>query len=469
MSEKDFLQDEAYRDRISSVTESGKRNWIYALKPDGKYYNIRNIVAFFYVAVFFIMPFIKVNDMPFFLINVVEGKFILFSKIFWPQDFFIFAIAMVTMIVFVVLLTVVFGRIFCGWACPQTFFMEFVFRKIEWMIEGSPNQQRKLNQAPWTTQKLVKKTLKHGIFLSISFIIANTFLAYIISKDELFKIINEPVSQNLGLFVGLVFFTLLFYSVFAYVREIVCTTICPYGRLQGVMFDKDTMQIAYDYGRGEPRGKFKKNEERTEGDCINCYKCVAVCPTGIDIRNGVQMECVGCTACIDACDDVMEHVGLPKGLIRYASENEISKGNKFQFNNRMKAYSALLVILILFMSVLIATRSSVDVLISRAGGQIYHEVSDDKLGNLYDAKIINKTNKEFPVYLKLEGVEQGEIKVVGNIKELLLKKEAINELTFFIEIPKSQIKRHSSDLKVSVYHEEQLIQTVKVKFLGPFN
>jgi cytochrome c oxidase accessory protein FixG len=467
MSNQDFLQDEAYRDRISSVTESGKRNWIYALKPEGKFYNIRNVIAFFYLAVFFILPFIKVNDMPFFLINVVEGKFILFSKIFWPQDFFIFA--MVTLIVFIVLLTVVFGRIFCGWACPQTFFMEFVFRKIEWLIEGSPNQQRKLNQGPWTIQKLVKKTLKHGVFLSISFIIANTFLAYIISKDELFKIISEPISQNLGLFVGLVFFTLLFYSVFAYVREIVCTTICPYGRLQGVMFDKDTMQIAYDYGRGEPRGKFKKNEERTDGDCINCYKCVAVCPTGIDIRNGVQMECVGCTACIDACDDVMEHVGLPKGLIRYASENEISKGNKFHFNNRMKAYTALLVILILFMSVLIATRSSVDVLISRAGGQIYHEVSGDKLGNLYDAKIINKTNKEFPVYLKLEDVEQGEIKVVGNKKELLLKKEAINELTFFIEIPKSQIKRHSSDLKVSVYHDEQLIQTVKVKFLGPFN
>jgi cytochrome c oxidase accessory protein FixG len=469
MSNKDFLQDEAYRDRISSVTESGKRNWIYALKPDGKYYNIRNIVAFFYVAVFFIMPFIKVNDMPFFLINVVEGKFILFSKIFWPQDFFIFAIAMVTLIVFIVLLTVVFGRIFCGWACPQTFFMEFVFRKIEWLIEGSPNQQRKLNEGPWNRQKVTKKVLKHGVFLSISFIIANTFLAYIISTDELFKIISEPVSQNLGLFVGLVFFTLLFYSVFAYVREIVCTTICPYGRLQGVMFDKDTMQIAYDYGRGEPRGKFKKNEERTDGDCINCYKCVAVCPTGIDIRNGVQMECVGCTACIDACDDVMEHVGLPKGLIRYASENEISKGNKFHFNNRMKAYTALLVILILFMSVLIATRSSVDVLISRAGGQIYHEVPGDKLGNLYDAKIINKTNKEFLVYLKLEGVEQGEIKVVGNKKELLLKEEAINELTFFIEIPKSQIKRHSSDLKVSVYHEDQLIQSVKVKFLGPFN
>lgn len=469
MSDKDFLQDEAYRDRISSVTESGKRNWIYALKPDGKYYNIRNIVAFIYVAVFFIMPFIKVNDMPFFMINVVEGKFILFSKIFWPQDFFIFAIAMVTMIVFVVLLTVVFGRIFCGWACPQTFFMEFVFRKIEWLIEGSPNQQRKLNQGPWTGQKIAKKTLKHGVFLSMSFIIAHTFLAYIISVDELFKIISEPLSQNLGLFVGLVFFTLLFYSVFAYVREIVCTTICPYGRLQGVMFDKDTMQIAYDYGRGEPRGKFRKNETRTEGDCINCYKCVAVCPTGIDIRNGLQMECVGCTACIDACDDVMDHVGLPKGLIRYASENEISEGTKFHFNNRMKAYSALLVILILFMSVLIATRSSVDVLISRAGGQIYHEVSDNKLGNLYDAKIINKTNKEFPVTLKLEGIDNAEIKIVGNKKEIMLKKEAINELTFFIEIPKDQIKKHSTELKVMVYDGDYLIQSVKTKFLGPFN
>jgi cytochrome c oxidase accessory protein FixG len=285
LREEDLLHADSYRDRVSTVTDSGKRNWIYALKPTGKWYNYRKYIAYFYLAIFFIIPFIKINDLPFMMINIPNGKFILFSKIFWPQDFFIFAIAMITFIVFIVLFTVVFGRLFCGWVCPQTVFMEFVFRPIEWLVEGSASQQRKLNEEPWTTHKIIKKSLKHFIFIVISFIISHTFLSYILGVDEIIKIISEPMSEHLVLLTGLVVFALIFYGVFAYLREIVCTTICPYGRLQGVMFDKDTMQIAYDYKRGEPRAKYKKNVIRPEGDCIGCMKCVQVCPTGIDIRD----------------------------------------------------------------------------------------------------------------------------------------------------------------------------------------
>lgn len=466
MRDEDLLHAESFRDRVSTVTETGKRKWIYALKPAGLYANARNILAVAYLAIFFVMPFIKVNGMPFFMINIPEGRFIIFSKIFWPQDFFIFAIAMITFIVIIVLFTVIFGRLFCGWACPQTFFMEFVFRKIEWWIEGSPAQQRKLNDGPWTQEKIVKKGLKHFVFFGISFLIANTFLSYIIGVDELFKYISEPISEHLVLLFGLLVFTFLFYGVFAYVREIVCTTICPYGRLQGVMFDKDTMQISYDYKRGEPRGKFKKNEVRSSGDCINCFKCVAVCPTGIDIRDGVQMECVGCTACIDACDEVMDHVNLPKGLIRYASENEISSGQPFKFNARMKAYSGLLTLLVVMMLVLIFTRKTVDTYISRVKGQLYQEVEGDKVANLFDAKIINKTNKEIPVTLKVEDIP-GEVKLIGRNSGIQLKKEAVNEVTFFVEIPKSELKERSSSIKIGVYQGDERIQTIKTKFLGP--
>jgi len=466
LKEEDLLHGETFRDRVSSVSEEGKRNWVYALKPSGSWYNYRKYLAWFYLAIFFIMPFIKLNGLPFMMINITEGKFILFGKIFWPQDFFIFAIGMITFIIFVVLFTVVFGRLFCGWVCPQTVFMEMVFRPIEWLVEGSPAQQKKLNAAPWNREKVIKKTLKHAIFLFISFVIAHTFLAYILGLDEVIKIISEPVGQHIGLLSGLIIFTLLFYSVFAFVRDIVCTTICPYGRLQSVMFDKDTMQIAYDYKRGEPRGKFRKNVERVEGDCINCMKCVHVCPTGIDIRDGVQMECVGCTACIDVCDDVMEALHFDKGLIRYASENEISTGRKFHFNTRMKAYTGLLVFLLAGMVLLIATRKTVDVYISRVNGQLYQEVEGDKISNLFDAKIINKTREEIPLTLKLEGLD-GTIKLIGN-KQITLKKEAINEFTFFLEIPKSQIKKRSSNLKIGVYQGDERIQTVKTKFLGPF-
>lgn len=468
MLEDDLLHAETYRDRISTVTETGKRNWIYALMPEGKFYQFRNYLALSYLAIFFAMPFIKVNGMPFFMINIIEGRFIIFSKIFWPQDFYIFAVAMITFIVFIVLFTVIYGRLFCGWACPQTFFMEFVFRKIEWWIEGSPSQQRKLNEGPWDKNKIVRKSLKHFVFFGISFLIANTFLSYIIGVDELYKIIREPISEHLALLGGLIVFTFLFYGVFAYVREIVCTTICPYGRLQGVMFDKDTMQISYDYGRGEPRGKFKKNEERALGDCINCFKCVAVCPTGIDIRDGVQMECVGCTACIDACDDVMAKVGLPKGLIRYASENEISTKQPFVFNARMKAYTVLLFILMGVMVALVATRKTVDAYISRVKGQLFQESPEGVISNLFDAKIINKTNQEIPVSLRVEGIEGSVVRYVGKKTEVTLKKEAINEVTFFIDIPKSELKERSSQIKVGVYQGDERIQTVKTKFLGPF-
>ncbi|MBK8722289.1 MAG: cytochrome c oxidase accessory protein CcoG [Saprospiraceae bacterium] len=466
MKEEDFLHEEAFRDRVSTVTDTGKRNWVFALKPSGKWYNYRKILAYFYLAIFFILPFIKVNGLPFMLINITEGKFILFSKIFWPQDFFIFAIAMITFIIFIVLFTVVFGRLFCGWVCPQTVFMEFVFRPIEWLIEGSPNQQRKLNESTWNKEKMFKKGLKHFIFFMISFVISHTFLCYILGVDEVYKIIREPFSEHLGLLTGLIFFTYLFYAVFAFVRDLVCTTVCPYGRLQGVMFDKDTIQIAYDYKRGEPRGKFKKGVDRVEGDCINCLKCIHVCPTGIDIRNGLQMECVGCTACIDACNEVMDTVHMERGLIRYASENEISKGEKFHFNSRMKAYTVLLTIMIIVMGVLIGTRKTVDTYISRVKGQLYQEVPGDKISNLFDAKIINKTRSEFPITLRLENGE-GTIRLVGS-NVFTLKKESINEFTFFLDLPKSALTERSNDIKIGVYNGEERIQTVSTKFLGPF-
>ncbi len=466
MKEEDLLHAETFRDRVSSVSETGRRNWVYALKPSGKWTNYRKYLAWLYLAVFFVMPFIKVNDMPFMMINLPEGKFILFSKIFWPQDFFIFAIGMITFIIFIVLFTVIYGRLFCGWTCPQTVFMEFVFRPIEWLIEGSPAQQKKLNAGEWNSGKILKKTLKHGLYLLISFVIAHTFLAYILGIDELVKIIREPLSDHVGMLSGLVIFTLLFYAVFAFVRDIVCTTICPYGRLQSVMFDKDTMQIAYDHQRGEPRGKFKKNVVRTEGDCVNCLKCVQVCPTGIDIRDGVQMECVGCTACIDACDEVMDALHFERGLIRYASENEISTGKPARFNTRMKAYTGLLGVLLVAMVFLVATRKTVDTYISRVKGQLYQEVEGGKISNLFDAKIINKTREEIPLTLKLEGMD-GTIKLVGS-QQITLKKEAISEVTFFLEIPKDQIKKRSSTLRIGVYQGDEKIQTVKTKFLGPF-
>lgn len=458
--------NEAFRDRMSNTTAEGKRNWFYVSKPPkGKFTKWRNRLNFFYFALFFALPFLRYQGRPFFMINFPKGEFIVFGKIFWPQDFFLFAVGMITMIVFVILFTVIWGRLFCGWICPQTVFMEGLFRKIEWWIEGSPTQQKKLDQMPWNWEKIRKKGLKQLIFLGVSFLIANTFLAYIISTDELFAIIREPISEHLTLLTGIIGFTLVFYFVFAYVREIVCTTICPYGRLQSVLVDQDSMQVSYDYVRGEPRGKMSKKVENDFGDCIDCKKCVIVCPTGIDIRDGVQMECVGCTACIDACDEVMDKIGRPQGLIRYASEREIRENKKFVFTTRMKAYSGALVVLLGIMTYLIASSKSISANISRVKGQLFQELPDNKISNLYDAKVLNKKNKEYPIELKVLDMD-GEIKMIN--KHPILKKQGLTDLTFFVILDHSKVLKRSNSIKIGVFADGELVDEVKTTFLGPF-
>jgi cytochrome c oxidase accessory protein FixG len=347
--------EESFRDHIATVNEKGKRVWIFPKKPSGTLYNYRKITSYLLLLLLFGLPHVKINGEQFLLFNILERKFILFGNIFWPQDFYLFAITTIVGVICIVLFTIIYGRVFCGWMCPQTIFMEMVFRRIEYWIEGDFTYQKKLDKQKWNKEKIIKRVIKHSIFWMISFIIANTFLAYIIGSDELWKIQTDPLGKHVGGFLSIVIFTTVFYFVYARLREQVCTTICPYGRLQGVLLDPNSMVVAYDHKRGESRSKFHKNEDRLaqgKGDCIDCKLCVSVCPTGIDIRNGTQLECINCTACIDECDHMMESVGLKKGLIRFVSENGIKNGTKFEWTRRVKAYTVLLIglsILLIFL------------------------------------------------------------------------------------------------------------------------
>ncbi|HEY1045024.1 MAG TPA: cytochrome c oxidase accessory protein CcoG [Bacteroidia bacterium] len=458
--------DQSYRDSIGTIGKDGKRKWVFPIQPKGRLYNLRGLLSIFYLIVLFTLPFLKMNGHPMFLFNVLERKFILFGSVFWPQDLVIFGIAMITLILFVILFTVAFGRIFCGWVCPQTIFMEMVFRKIEYWIDGTASQQIKLKNSPWTSEKVFKRTLKHLVFYAISFLIANTFLAYIIGVDELFKIITEPVSQHVKGLIMLMIFSGVFYFVFAWFREQVCLIACPYGRLQGVMLDKNSIVVAYDYKRGEPRGKVKKGEDpKLKGDCIDCGLCVKVCPTAIDIRNGTQLECVNCTACIDACDEVMVKIDKPKGLIRFASENAITKGVFNIFNWRTKAYSIVLIILLGVLITLISSRVNIETTVLRAPGLLFQKTDSNHYSNIYMMKTINKTYK--PVTLRLVVVEPkgAEIKLVGD--SVRIKPESKYDGQFFIILPSNHMTGHKTKVLIDVYQGDKKLERVKTAFLGP--
>lgn len=464
---RDAERDESYRDAISTVDKAGKRVWVYPKKPKGKFTNWRRWFGYALLTLLFVGPFIRIHGEPLLMINLVERRFVFFGQVFWPQDFLIFVIGFLTFIVFIALFTVAFGRLFCGWACPQTVFMEQVFRRIEYAIEGDWKQQQALNKGPMTGDKAWKKTLKHVIFIAISFFIANTFLAYIIGSDELIRIIKEPAAQHAGGLIAIVAFSGAFYGNFAFFREQACTTVCPYGRLQGVLLDRKSIVIAYDHERGEPRGHFRKNEAREEtgkGDCIDCKACVHVCPTGIDIRNGTQLECVNCTACIDACDSMMEGVNLPKGLIRYASESEIADKKPFNFDTRMKAYSFVLVALIGVLSTLIAVRTDTDTTLLRAPGMIYQEQPDGRISNLYQIKTVNKTRYDLPLRLVLLNSE-GEIKIIG--REMDLKAGELAQGELFIILPRTELQGTKTKVTIGIYNGEELLEKVKTSFVGP--
>lgn len=465
--ENSRIQDESFRDRMITIDDEGNRNWIYPTKPKGKFYNLRSYVSYGFFILFFALPFVQVNGHPLFLFNILEAKFILFGKIFWPQDFFIFGLGMISFVVFIILFTAAFGRLFCGWVCPQTIFMEMLFRKVEYAIEGDAPKQKRLNDGPWTKEKVFKKTLKISLFFLLSFIIANFFLAYIIGIDELKSIITDPVSQHLGGLAAITIFSFVFFGVYTWFREQACTVVCPYGRLQSVLLDKNSMVVAYDYQRGEPRGKVKDKDVLHLGDCIDCFLCVKVCPTGIDIRNGTQMECVGCTACIDACDEIMDKTHRPRGLIRYASENGIELNQPLRYTSRMKLYTILLIVLTGILATMLITRKYVDATVMRTAGMLYQEVGKDSLSNLYNIKMVNKSNKNINLTLKLENLP-GTLTVPGN-GTIPLPKEGQGSGSFFITLPKSVVKDRKTELEIGLYDGDKKIDTQSSNFLGPIN
>lgn len=459
--------EEEFRDSIATVDEKGKRIWVYPKKPAGQYHNWRIAVTVFLLSILFAGPFLKINGQPFLLLNVFERKFVILGQAFWPQDFFLLAVVLITFFVFVILFTVVFGRVWCGWMCPQTLFMEMVFRKIEYWIEGDSTAQRRLSKEPWTTKKIAKKTSKHVIFFAISLLIAHTVMAYLIGINETFDIVRRPPAENLAGFIGLAAFTGVFYFIYAKFREQACIAVCPYGRLQGVLLSKESIVVAYDWLRGEPRGYRKKNAEANTntGDCIDCKLCVHVCPTGIDIRNGTQLECVNCTACIDACDDVMVKIGKPKGLIRYASYNSIKDGILKIINGRVIGYTVVLCALLGVLSFALVTRSDVETTVLKVPGTLYQR-EPGFITNLYNVEFVNKTFNELELEIKVESPATAQL-VKADGKSIKVPAEGFVKGVYFIRIPEKDVTNARTIVKLGIYRDNKKIESVKLKFIGP--
>lgn len=463
------IENDGYRDTISLVNKkTGDRQWVYPKKPKGPLYKGRTWFSILLMLLLFGGPFMKINGHPLLLLNILERKFIIFGIPFWPQDMVLFALLMLTFVVFIIVFTVMFGRVWCGWACPQTIFMEMLFRKIEYLIEGDYKAQKKLDDQPLNTEKIIKKGSKHAIFFLIAVAIANTFLAYIIGIDEVTKLITDGPMAHMGQFVALIIFSFVFYIVFAKVRELACIVICPYGRLQGLMLDKNSIVVAYDFVRGEPRGIRRKGAEQQLGDCVDCHRCVQVCPTGIDIRNGTQLECVNCTACIDECNDVMTKIHKPEGLIRYASQEQIAKGIGRRLTMRSTAYLAVLTLLMSLLIYFITTRKSIETTILRTPGMLYQQQDNNRVSNMYNFEIVNKTFDNQQVRVEISEPAGATLKMVDReTNDLLLTEDGIVKGSFFILIDKAAIKQNNIPARIKIFSNGELLEEMKTNFVGP--
>lgn len=382
-----------------------KKEKIYPKRITGRFRTIRWITTSTLVGLYIITPWIRFNGRQAVLLDVPERKFHLFNYVFWPQDVFYLAIIMLFLAIGLFILTSIAGRLWCGYLCPQTIYTD-IFTAIERFIEGDRHERMVLDHAPWSVKKIVEKILKHIVWMSISFVLAFTFVSYFVPPVELgSRLFTGTLSSANSFWLFLIFAAS--YSFFGFFKELICLVPCPYGRFQSALCDQDTLIIGYDARRGEPRGHVKKGEgaASANGDCIDCSICVQACPTGIDIRNGLQYECIGCAQCIDACNSVMKKVGKPGGLVRYGSLNLFNSGDTHVFRPRVVLYAIILLALSFGLAYKIATRTPLEIDVVRDRTSLYQKTTSGKILNIYTIKALNMDQSDHRFMIKVEGID----------------------------------------------------------------
>ncbi len=398
-----------FREQLYTLTKDGRRKWVYAALVKGAIFNRRIVVVTMLLVIYLGLPWLTIGGEQAVMLNIESRKFAFFGTVFYPTDTALLFVILASLGLTLFLASALLGRMWCGWACPQTVFLEFVFRPLERLIEGGPAQRLRLDQHPYSNEWFLKKGLKWIGFVLIAWILASTALAYFWGRENLIGMMSRAPSDNFLPFVLTLSFMTLVLFEFGWFREQFCTLVCPYARFQSVLIDQDSLIVGYDPVRGEPRGKPGK----VEGDCVDCGLCVRVCPTGIDIRNGLQLECVQCAACIDACDSIMVKVGRAPGLIRYDSEKNLLRreGTRW-FRPRVFLYSALLLALGVAFFSLLATRSLIDFKVVRGGADVpFTVLADGRVTNHLHARIGNKGNRIEAYEVRLVGFPQGTLVV----------------------------------------------------------
>ncbi len=386
---------------LSTLNRDGSRRWIRPKLSRGPFYRRRFAAAWMLIAVFTLIPILRLGGKPLMLLDIPQREFTFFGATFLPTDTFLLMLLLFSIFIGIFLVTAVLGRVWCGWACPQTVYMEFLYRPLEHLIEGGRSRQLELDAHGPDARRI----LKYVVFFAVSAFLANTFLAYFVSWDRLLVWITSPPNAHPVAFAVMLGTTLLMFFDFAWFREQTCIVACPYGRFQSVLLDQHSLIVGYDAARGEPRAKWRKREERTVGDCIDCHLCVSTCPTGIDIREGLQMECIHCTQCIDACDEVMDRIGLDRGLVRYTSQAGLESGTRAFLRPRLIVYSAILLIMFGAFTVSLAGKRTADVTLLRGLGAPFTVLPTGEVSNQIRIKIANRALDERSYLIELDAAE----------------------------------------------------------------
>lgn len=451
------------RESLTTINRDGSRNYLHPADTNGLFTHARRLFALVLIGIYFGLPWIPINGHPAVFLNVLDRRFHLFGLTFATQDLWMTFFLITGLGFSLFFLTALFGRLWCGWACPHSVFLEQVYRRIERWIDGDATARKKLDKQEWGPEKITKRLIKHGIYVVISMVIAHFFLAYFISIPELYHWMTTSPTEHWGAFAFVFIASAIIYFNFSWFREQLCLVICPYGRLQSALIDDDSIVIGYDEGRGEPRGPAKKEGV---GDCVDCTRCVQVCPTGIDIRQGLQMECIGCANCIDACDTIMDKLGRDKGLIRYDSLNGLKGQKKRLLRPRIFLYFALMLVGATAFTLSASRIRSANLNVVRMQGLPYI-VNDETVRNQFMARIINKTSstQNYQIVTSSEVFTDYTVQLSEDQTTIKTMGEEVRPVIISVD---RSVYQGSFPMDISIRNEDgKTIMTRKIEFLGP--